>query len=65
MIKAKELKDQGLSQRAIKDELGISLGTVNKYLKQVEKLNTRKDEIYFPPGSDPDEILEARAIMEG
>ena len=31
--KAKELSEQGKSQRAISHELGISLGAVNKYLK--------------------------------
>ena len=62
MIKAKELKDQGRSQRDISGELGIALGTVNKYLREVERLNTGKDEIYFPPNSDPDEVLERYAI---
>jgi hypothetical protein len=31
--KAKELSEQGMSQREIGKELGIALGTVNKYLK--------------------------------
>ena len=31
--KAKELSQQGMSQRKIAKELGISLGAVNKYLK--------------------------------
>jgi len=32
--KAKELKSQGLTQRLIATELGISVGAVNKYLKK-------------------------------
>jgi len=32
--KAKELAQQGISQRKIAKELGISLGAVNKYLKK-------------------------------
>lgn len=34
IIRAKELKAQGVSQRAIAKELGISVSTVNGYLKK-------------------------------
>ncbi len=33
MVRAKELKADGMSQREIAEELGIGLGTVNRYLK--------------------------------
>jgi KaiC/GvpD/RAD55 family RecA-like ATPase len=63
IIKAKEMRDQGMSQRQIAHELGKAVSTVNKYLKLVEDVNTATDnEICFPPDMTIEEIDERWAI---
>ena len=42
---AKELSQKGYSQRQISNELGISLGAVNKYLKIIIHLVTISNEL--------------------